>query len=596
MIYPDALAAAATAVGLWTLVRIESGEVPRGPALFASGAVLALHPWLHIRLGLVAAALGIAILAGLWRSGRGLSPLGWFLVPAAVSAVGLWSSTWVMFGTLDPTATFREKAAGSLSAAPAGVLGLLFDQEYGLLPYAPAMAFAVIGLPRLWRAHPAVAACSSVAVFGTLVVGASYVWWGGQSGPARFLVPVLPMAALWMAAWWPTASVGLRALACGALLMSACWTTLLVTADRGAYVVNNPDGAGTLFEWISQSINVAEALPSMFRPGATPTSEAGIALIWSVTAVLAAWLAHARIGPGRGAPRQWAAAAILSVGWLTIGAAAAWTWRGVSPWTPERAKLAALQAAGRGWHEVGLMRPPLRLTPPRMLLSGLSIESPRHGRSPASLHVPFVPAGRYRVESRPTWPSAANQDRTFTLELGREAWPIATWHARKDQGADFVLPVPIWAVRVTSPQPEPESWRVLLRPLDVRPTAIDGFAWRATLYGDVVVFGMDLSSYPEQAGLWLGGDRRSTMIVVDRDGRSVPVRLELEAGPAPVTVSLKHGDWRSGVALPAGARTQIDVPSSPGGDAALLTADVEGAFTANDGRRLGTWLSVVHPR
>jgi hypothetical protein len=593
MIYPDALAATATAIGLWTLVRAESGSAPRPLALVACGAVLGLLPWLHIRLGLVAFALGIAILICLWRVERRLPPLGWLLVPPLLSAVGVLACTWVMFDTLDPTATFRQKASGSLAAAPAGVLGLLFDQEYGLLPYGPAFGFAVIGLRRVWLTHATVAACSTVAVVGTLILGASYVWWGGQSGPARFLVPVLPMAALWLAAWWHTASAGLRTLACAAILMSACWTSLLVVADRGAYVVNNPDGAGSLFEWISQSINVAEALPSMFRAGATPASEAGIAVIWSVAAMLAVWVARVRSGVARSAPARWALAGILCASWLTLAAAAVWEWREVSPWTPDRAKLAAVRAAGRGWHEVGLTRPPLRLTPPGTLFSGLSIESPRSGRPPpASLHVPFVPAGRYRVESRAAESSAFPQNRTFALELGRDAWPITSWHAGKDEGPAFVLPVPIWAVRVTSPQPALDAWRVLLRPIEVRATAIDGFAWRATRYDDLIVFGMDLSSYPEQGGLWLAGDRRSTMVVVDRDGRSVPVRLELEAGRASVVVALEHGEWRTVVALAAGARTHIDVPSSVGGDATLLAADVEGGFTADDGRQLGAWLRV----
>lgn len=82
-------------------------------------------------------------------------------------------------------------------------LGLLFDQEYGLLPYAPVYALAGAGAFALAKTNRA------LAVALTLVV-ASYValivcpltnvhgWTGGWSPAARFLTPVAPLLGLWI--------------------------------------------------------------------------------------------------------------------------------------------------------------------------------------------------------------------------------------------------------------------------------------------------------------------------------------------------------------------------------------------------------------
>ncbi len=598
MIYPDALGAAATGVGLWALARTESHTIPGRAALVASGAILAWLPWLHIRLGLVAAVFGVATVIGLWRADRRLAPVIWFLIVPAAAALLLFWSTWTMFGTFDPTATFRQKAAGSLSASPTGALGLLFDQEYGLLPYAPAFAFSLFGLPRVWHTRPLLAAASAIAAVGTLVMAASWVWWGGQSGPARFLVAVMPIGALWLAVWWTTVGPALRTLALAGIVMAVTSTTLLVVADSGAYVVNDPDGAGTVFQWMSHSVSLAEALPSMFRPGATPTSEAAVAMIWSGVAITVAVTMRARYRAVASSYVRWAGSAILCVVGLSLGSTIVWWWRDVVPWTPDRAELAVLHAAGRVGLDVAAAGPPPRLTRPHDLVAALAIEAPRLFSPSAALHVPFVPAGRYRIEASPLPGLQSDVQRRLVLELGREAWPMATWLPDKEPGPSFVLPVPIWAVRVTSPQEAPSSWRVRLVPVEVsnRVSSRRVFASRATRYGDLVVFSLDQSSYPETGGLWLAGDRESAVLVADLEGRPSAVRLTFEAGSAPVEVALARGErWHTRFALAAHEHRQVDVPASENGRLDDIRAHLRGAFTAADGRLLGAWLSVSRP-
>jgi hypothetical protein len=89
-----------------------------------------------------------------------------------------------------------------------GQLGLLLDQEFGLLPAAPVFAFALAGIivavvERRWRllllaAGPFLVAwyyLGAVALGGIVSRGISY-WYGGFSPPARFLMAGLPLLAV----------------------------------------------------------------------------------------------------------------------------------------------------------------------------------------------------------------------------------------------------------------------------------------------------------------------------------------------------------------------------------------------------------------
>jgi hypothetical protein len=93
-----------------------------------------------------------------------------------------------------------------LTEIPFGLLGLLFDQKYGILIYGPFYLLAFCGLWLMARrqsdAVETAARRSDLAWLGLvalpylMIMGDYKQWWGEWGPPARYLVPVLPLLAV----------------------------------------------------------------------------------------------------------------------------------------------------------------------------------------------------------------------------------------------------------------------------------------------------------------------------------------------------------------------------------------------------------------
>ena len=109
------------------------------------GAALAILPWLHTKFVILLAAMLAALLLRLWRTPRAAAAL---VVPAMIS-VTLWIwSFYVLYGVFDPQIPYGDFPRLYVLAAniPRGVLGLLFDQKFGLLMYSPVYLLAPLGV------------------------------------------------------------------------------------------------------------------------------------------------------------------------------------------------------------------------------------------------------------------------------------------------------------------------------------------------------------------------------------------------------------------------------------------------------------------
>ena len=94
----------------------------------------------------------------------------------------------------------------ALANLSAGLPGLFADQEYGALASAPALALAVVGLWRLWRADAGgrrlALTCALPLVALALTTGAFALWSGGSAPPGRELVVAIPLLAVPLAWLW----------------------------------------------------------------------------------------------------------------------------------------------------------------------------------------------------------------------------------------------------------------------------------------------------------------------------------------------------------------------------------------------------------
>jgi hypothetical protein len=184
--------------------RPDGAAVPATRAWAIAGGATGLLFLVHARnAGLVAGLIAIAAV----RLGRERSLLNVALAVVPFAALvalrtaivhhfwGTWLTTphevmgeWTGWGDLAATAGTR-------------LAGLLVDQEYGLLTYAPVFIVAGAGLAVMWRTNRPLLWKVAIAAGGYLVavvlpITNVHGWTGGWSPPARFWVPIVPLVAL----------------------------------------------------------------------------------------------------------------------------------------------------------------------------------------------------------------------------------------------------------------------------------------------------------------------------------------------------------------------------------------------------------------
>lgn len=188
-LYPEVPAALAIALALRWITAGASTTAALGAAL-----ALSALPWLHARVAGAALVLGLFATVRLRGRARAV-----FFVTAAFMAAAYFTFFRIAYGVATPLQIYR--GAMNRPTPELALTGLLFDPSYGLLPYAPILVLSLAGLVYLLRqrngdrwAHLglALALVTPVILFRK--------WWGGFCPPARFLVPVVPLLAMALAA------------------------------------------------------------------------------------------------------------------------------------------------------------------------------------------------------------------------------------------------------------------------------------------------------------------------------------------------------------------------------------------------------------
>ncbi|MCI0340677.1 MAG: hypothetical protein L0216_05930 [Planctomycetales bacterium] len=250
-LFPEIPAAALLLAAGLSIARLPEGGVR--PALAAAAALSAL-PWLNVRYGFPALALG---LFGLWRARRRPLAAAAALAVVGASAVAFVAFLQRAFGAFDPRAIYAVPL-GYLDYTSPGVagsiaVGLALDRRVGLLVLAPIWIAAVAGA--VARPRMAAWAVPLSAVAGATAL--NIMSWDGSSGPAgRFLAVALPTAA-------PVLAFGIARLWQGGPASRALLALLLVaTALQALAGLSNPTLA-----WIEEGERSAPLLARLADPG-----------------------------------------------------------------------------------------------------------------------------------------------------------------------------------------------------------------------------------------------------------------------------------------------------------------------------------------
>ena len=276
-LYPDGLGGTLTLTAVWALLRTDDERrtgSERVRPWFWHGLLLAILPWLHSRFAVIAGCLGALILLRLSATRNPAAKAVAFLAVPAASAVAWLGYFVAIYGTPDPSAPYGPGEIGSLQWVPGGLGGLLFDQRFGLIPYAPVLAFAFVGLGVMLTRPSSrrLALELGFAMLPYLVTVTHFaMWWGGWSPPARFFVPVLPLLAVPAAfVWTAMEDYRQRALIGAALACTALTTATLVIVDRGRLALNVRDTPALWLTWLSATVDLSQAMPWWTRDAVGP--------------------------------------------------------------------------------------------------------------------------------------------------------------------------------------------------------------------------------------------------------------------------------------------------------------------------------------
>lgn len=607
-IYPDGAGAVGTIVGLCLLVRLDRGPAVGAGWLVTTGAVLAALPWLHTRFALISGVMGLALAARLLARVDRLRAVGLLMAIPTLSAAAWFGYFWMVWGTPSPAAPYGHYTQSAWSNLAPGLPGLLVDQQFGLLANAPLYALAIVGMVPLARRHPRLALEITVLLVPYLLAVASYrMWWAGLSAPARFLVAVLPAAALPLGLLWSRANTGLRAVALVLLALNIAMIVPRVVVDQGVLLYNARDGFDLLLDWANRSVNLPLGWPSLHRDA--PLDALADTAVWVTIAALlagaATWLS-ARVGSA------WTLACGSIAVTVMTSASLVWARHDQSPTTPTTSALDLLQREPSPWPgAIGWQSRPPRFLPAADVPGRLSLASATRGPAAAGslplFSAPLVPAGRYELVMAGSRPPEGR----LTVTVGRSEQTVDSVETgQRPNVADAVvldLPVRVRSLVIDGDARARETaGPIVLRPRVVndRLVRVPGVARRGARYGDVRVFFLDDNAYMEPSGFWtLAGS--ATTVVVDhgRPGTTAPASalvLSIRAGGVPTTATLSIGAWTQAVSLGAGETRAVTLPPLDGGAAAWhLRIDSGTGFRpgehepgSRDFRNLGVWVSV----
>jgi hypothetical protein len=555
----------------------------------ARGALLGLLPWLHTKFVVLLVGLMLGLACRLWPRRRAIASVA--IMPFVSGVLWLYAF-YVMYGVPDPTVAYGAASSTvdlSWGNVPRGILGWIFDQEFGFLLYSPVLLIAPLGAWYLarrpeWRLPIVVVSLTAVAF--AISVARVYMWWGGWSVPGRFMVPVVPLLAPLLAgllaAWARTWRARIVSVAVAWGLLALVWT--LADPER-QLLFNARDATGRWLSIVEGSASLTLSWPTYYAVDwfsqwpRTAGLSAGLLCFWVTVA---------------GMERKWPSRSVaemlprgIGVGLLSLGAVS-----GLAIDQQDRPRLAAngrMDLLDRRVHsQLAAVDPDtFRAVPAGRILETVALKlpaaspEPRFGRIAGPFHL--VP-GRYELRAWGLGQQVALPSGT-TLALEYHTGDGLVARVRGPQAnpvtVEFELPVALGDLWVTLRAAHAPAFRMVeIRPLrvdrqsgpDVGPPyhirPLEGVA-------GAFVVGLDDGFYVEGDGGWVRGEREAAFLIAG--GRVSQLRVRVGNGPVAqhvrVTIAGRerlvalppNGDAAVELALPADGRPFRVVVGAPSG-------------------------------
>ena len=609
LIYPETPAACLVA---WAALWFVGRERVSWWRWVLRGAAISYWPWLHAKFAVFLAVFGAAFVV------QSAKRRDWSAVPALIVPVGASVAGWLglfslLYGVADPTIAYGDSAAGdqlNWGNLPRGMLGLLFDQEYGLLLHAPIYLLVPLGLWWMLRSSGlAGLAVLTLALFALFVSSTTryYMWWGGSSVPARFLVPILPLGAVAIGVAMARLARPLKGVAWLLLFVSVAMTLVMVRQPARYMMFNDRDGTGRIAELIGGSAGLTVVLPSfLWADWTAQLPQLAVCLAGLAGGALAAGLA-ARTGRTAAVTAVAFALAVLATAGVAarvlvpahsfastvaVSRAAMWTDAGKAALhglDPGRLRYVSIEDAMRRW--------------PIVLRPGAERDrDPLRAFGPVSL-----PPGSY--ELRVWWKNGLEPPGAVFAAFQPGNAVLASTTARGNPSrAPFVLPLafeppPIWFGAHEAGTLDAID-RLELRPLSLsaRPgrqtsgsaRTVESIGGRD---GAWLVY-LDDQSFPEGGVFWTRGGASAAFLVVPGDARRL--RVQVQAGAAAGTARVEIGSTRRDLSLAPQEVQVIDVDVANGVSSLPMRVSFPGSFRprdvnkeSTDARLLGCRVSVT---
>jgi hypothetical protein len=540
------------------------------------GACLGFLPWLHTKFVVLLAMLTLFLL---WQLRSRLRDAAALLLP-----IGLLSAAWlayfyVIYGSIDPQVAYGAYTAINVrfENLPRSLLGFAIDQKFGLLVYSPIYLLSIVGMWCLLRdrAQRGFALALLATAIPYIISSARlHMWWGGNSAPARFLVPLLPLMAPPMAAALMSvrSRVG-RATVTSWIVFAVLVAAIGVAVPERLFLLSDPHGIARFLDAFQGSAPMADALPTFTQEDwRQPLARA---VPWIVAA--AAALGIAAFVAAR-APR-------LRAFWIGVVEAVAFIVAGsvlsASPGAAARA-----ESILRGQLELMAAFDPDRLrafdyarvakldadTLLRAATLAIAVQRPPgeavdpQGRVTPQLS---LPPGRYAGR---VWFQGQREQAGDLLLALRRGDVLARVGGPLGNPATIAFDLPVQAgfwVKLSEPSAARAVQRVEIAPLaivpksrrvDVRPRAIEAISGHPGAY---IVY-VDDETYPEGGVYWTRAANRGEVLVATAGASQIVLTLHVGPVGGMVGLTVAGRDIETPMGPNETRQVSVDVPAGAG--------------------------------